>query len=337
MHTTPLFFHGREGSNRGNKARWLAREYGACTPTYDTESLDAAMPRARRVLKQHGPSVVVGSSFGGAVLLKLIQEGLWDGPSVFLAQAGVKFGLEATLPTHVPAVVVHGTRDTIVDPQDSRALAESSGAQLVEVDDDHRLGSIRASGVLGGALQSLGIRPLLYRSDDVLPFEERAEILDWLEAVISPNTTLEQRRELGAWKHRSRRLESVLVAALWGLWRHPKNAEEVEARRSIFELFSNSMVQAPYNLEVRAVDDAGELHVGTIKTTYGTSLYDFHYEWPIDGMGVRKDLIEVFPPDGGPAVPILDWLRKEGRVIFCYRCGGILSDRVERGCPGRGL
>ena len=337
MDTTPLFFHGREGSNRGNKARWLAREYGACTPTYDTKTLDAAMPRARQVLKEHQPSAVVGSSFGGAVLLKLIHEGLWTGPSVFLAQAGVKFGLDAVLPPGVPAVLIHGTRDTVVEPQDSRLLAATSGAQLIEVDDDHRLGTIRASGVLGEALRSLGVRPLLSRSDDVLPFEERAEILDWLEAVISPDTPLEHRTELSAWKHRSRRLQPALVAALRGLWRHPETAEAVKARRSIFELISNSMVQAPYDLEVRAVDGDGELHIGTIKTTYGTSLYDFHYEWPIDGMGVRKDRIEVFPPDGSPPEPILDWLRKEGRVIFCYKCGGILSDRVERGCPGRGL
>ena len=102
-------------------------------------------------------------------------------------------------------------------------------------------------------------------------------------------------------------------------------------------MVSKAVAPVPYGLEVRAVDGGGELHIGTIKTTYGTSLCDFHYEWPIDGMGVRKDRIEVFPTDGSPPEPILDWLRKEDRIIICHHCGGILSDRVERGCPGRGL
>ena len=96
---TPLFFHGREGTNQGRKARWLASEYGACTPSYDTTDLATALPLARQVLEEHRPSAVIGSSFGGAVLLSLIQEGTWTGPSVFLAQAGVKFDLPAELPT----------------------------------------------------------------------------------------------------------------------------------------------------------------------------------------------------------------------------------------------
>ena len=160
LHSTPLFFHGKEGTNQGNKARWLAREYGACTPSYDTTDLATALPLARQVLDEHRPSVIVGSSFGGAVLLKLIQEGLWQGPSVFLAQAGVKFGLPAELPPGLPAVLIHGTRDDTVSIEDSRRLAASNGSRLVEIDDDHRLGTIRA-GLLGLALDSLGISPLL--------------------------------------------------------------------------------------------------------------------------------------------------------------------------------
>jgi hypothetical protein len=33
-------------------------------------------------------------------------------------------------------------------------------------------------------------------------------------------------------------------------------------------------------------------------------MYEPHFEWPINGMGVRKDHIEVVPDDGGPGVPI---------------------------------
>lgn len=338
MDSTPLFFHGREGSNLGNKARWLTREYGACTPKYSTTTLDRAMPTARRVLKDHQPSAIVGSSFGGAVLLKLIQEGLWHGPSIFLAQAGVKFGLPAELPSTIPAVLIHGTRDEVVDIEDSRALSASSGSVLVAVDDTHRLGTIRHSGVLAKALTDLGIEPLLIRGGEEHHYEPRSDVLDWFEALIDMDTPLEQRRELMRWKHRGKVIPNALIAALRGRWRHPKDDAEVYARQCIFEAVSGSISQAPYDLEVRAVDEDGKLHIGTIKPVYGTSHYNFHYEWPIDGDGVRKDLIEVFPPEGGPAEPILQWLRKRGKTIFCYHCGGILSDRVERnGCPGRGL
>lgn len=341
MESTPIFFHGREGTNQGRKARWLGREYGACTPSYETNYLSSAMPVARQVLKEHQPTAIVGSSFGGAVLLNLIQEGLWKGPSVFLAQAGIKFGLPVELPPDVPAVFIHGTRDDIVSIDDSRALAECGGMSLIEVDDDHRLGSIRESGVLGDALTSLGVKPLL--SPDVWPFgsESRTESLDWLEAFISMDTPIEERRALIGHDRVGRLMKNALVAALRGLWRNPNTEDDLRARLCIFELAhppSSLIAQAPYGLEVRAVDEKGDLHMGKIKTTYGTSLYDFHYEWPIDGTGVRKDLIEVFPPDGGPPQPILEWLRKEGRIIMCYHCGGILSDRVElQGCAGRGL
>ena len=251
------------------------------------------MPLARHVLKEHRPTVVVGSSFGGAVLLRLIQEGLWEGPSVSLAQAGAKFGLPVELPTHVPAILIHGTQDDVVDFDESRRLAQSGSAQLVSVEDDHRLGSILQNGVLEQALHSFGIEPLL-----------------------------------------SQPLPS-------GLWRTPASDDEVKNRLCLFEVASSrcgGFDQAPYGLEVRAVDQHNELYIGTIKTTYGTSLYNFHYEWPIEGSGVRKDLIEVFPPDGGKPEPILEWLRNQNRVIFCYHCGGIVSDRVENvHCPGRGV
>jgi hypothetical protein len=153
----PLFLHGLEGNNQGRKARWLAREYGAQTPNYDTTSLQTALPVPRQILENRTPSVIVGSSFGGAVLLQLIQAGLWTGPSLFLAQAGIKFGLPMEFPPNIAAVFIHGTRDEIISIADSRALAECAGAQLIAVDDDHRLNSIRESGVLRDALRVLGV------------------------------------------------------------------------------------------------------------------------------------------------------------------------------------
>jgi pimeloyl-ACP methyl ester carboxylesterase len=45
----------------------------------------------------------------------------------------------------VPVLLVHGTRDHIVDIEGSRRLARTGSpdlVRLVEVDDDHRLGSL---------------------------------------------------------------------------------------------------------------------------------------------------------------------------------------------------
>ena len=157
MAAVPLFFHGREGSIHGKKARWLASEYGAITPSYPTQTLEHAMPIAREAIAEHEPSAIVGSSFGGAVLLKLVQEGLWTGPSVFLAQAGIKFGLPPELPSGIRAVLIHGSHDDVVELNDSRRLAEAGAAQLIVVNDDHRLDTIRDSGVLADALEAVGI------------------------------------------------------------------------------------------------------------------------------------------------------------------------------------
>jgi len=165
-HTSPrpIFFHGREGrGNKGRKATWLRENYGAVTPSYDTSELAVALVTAREVLRANPPSVIIGSSFGGAVLLSLIQEGLWSGPSIFLAQAGGNFGVELRLPEALPAILIHGLNDDIVPIEASRELASSSPsdtAQLFEIDDGHRLGSIMPSGLLKLALKSLGVRPV---------------------------------------------------------------------------------------------------------------------------------------------------------------------------------
>ena len=156
----PLFLHGKEGNIHGGKARWLRANYDAVTPAYDTASVESALETAEKVLELCRPSVVIGSSFGGAVLLSLVQRGLWSGPSIFLAQAGVMYGMEPSLPDELPAILVHGLLDDVVDIEGSRVLAASNGSELIEIDDNHRLSTIRGSGLLSDALASFGVRHL---------------------------------------------------------------------------------------------------------------------------------------------------------------------------------
>ena len=162
--TRVLFLHGLEGSPNGRKGTWLRERYELVAPDLDTSSVEAALKDALIALETK-PDVIVGSSFGGAVLLELLHLGAWRGPCIFLAGAGPKITGRQTLPPGGRAVLVHGLQDDVVPPEHSRILAASRDAdvQLVEVDDDHRLGGILESGVLSQAIawavEPVGLHP----------------------------------------------------------------------------------------------------------------------------------------------------------------------------------
>jgi len=145
------FVHGLESSPQGTKAQLLARYFTACTPAMDTADFPGCVALQAEVLHAFAPHVLVGSSFGGAVVVELLRRGLWRGPTLLLAQAALRVSSQARLPEGVPVWLVHGTRDVVVDPEDSRRLAATGSADLVrllEVDDDHRLQATVESGRL---------------------------------------------------------------------------------------------------------------------------------------------------------------------------------------------
>ena len=136
------FIHGLEGSPSGAKARLLAKHFDALTPAMDTGDFEASVEVQHRALAAFEPDVLVGSSFGGAVAVELLQQGRWSGPTLLLAQAAVRRGQSPVLPPDVPIWIVHGRSDGLIDPADSRLLAGSgspSWVRLLEVDDDHAL------------------------------------------------------------------------------------------------------------------------------------------------------------------------------------------------------
>ena len=162
-----LMFHGKEGSPYGRKSSYLKSHplYTAHIPSYPSnrgpveEVFDECYDIAKKELAAMNPDLLIGSSFGGGILLKLVQEGLWTGPCIFLAQAGVYYKITDTLPADVPCVLIHGAKDTVIDVRDSEKLARSSAkAKMVVLPNDgHRLESL-----LGGLLD-LSIEYLLQK------------------------------------------------------------------------------------------------------------------------------------------------------------------------------
>jgi len=152
------FIHGLEGSPQGIKARLFAEHFTALTPAMDTHDFAACVRLHADTFVSFRPDVLVGSSFGGAVAVALLQRGVWRGPTLLLAQAALRRGLGAQLPEGVHVWLVHGTRDDVVGIEDSRLLAHSGTpafVRLIEVDDDHSLHGTVESGKLVGIVREL--------------------------------------------------------------------------------------------------------------------------------------------------------------------------------------
>lgn len=153
------FVHGLESSPQGVKARLFARHFTALTPVMDPRDFEGSVARQSEALRDFEPEVLVGSSYGGAIAVALLQRGLWRGPTLLLAQAALRRGQPAELPPDVTVWLVHGVRDAIIDVEDSRRLARSGTpgrVRLIEVDDEHSLHTTVEDGRLLDWVRTLG-------------------------------------------------------------------------------------------------------------------------------------------------------------------------------------
>ena len=152
------FIHGLEGSPRGAKAQLFAAHFDACTPAMNTGDFEGCVERHRQTLAPFGPDVLVGSSFGGAIAVALLQRGHWTGPTLLLAPAALRVGLAPWLPDQVHIWVLHGVHDSVIDIADSRRLVRSGTpglVRLMEVDDDHALHRMVGTGELVAVVRAL--------------------------------------------------------------------------------------------------------------------------------------------------------------------------------------
>ena len=175
-----VFLHGLEGSPNGAKSRWLNKYYDAHVPVLDTsrakhhlqtlgrdpsfqlssEDLGDMMrlpTRAAVAALKLGADLLIGSSFGAAVLGCLVEQGIWSGPCIFLAGAHVKLSTVGCF--RGTSLCIHGRLDTIIDPEPVRAFVDKCGPphEFWMVEDDHRLRSILADGTLTRAIEKLTV------------------------------------------------------------------------------------------------------------------------------------------------------------------------------------
>ena len=152
------FVHGLESSPQGVKARLLAEHFTALTPAMNTFDFEGSVAVQADAAARFRPHVLVGSSYGGAIAVALLQRGLWRGPTLLLAQAALRRGQPVELPEDVSVWLVHGSRDAIIDCEDSRVLARAGTpgrVRLIEVDDEHSLHTTVEDGRLLGWVREL--------------------------------------------------------------------------------------------------------------------------------------------------------------------------------------
>lgn len=157
-----LYIHGYEGSSRGTKGEWLRTHFsffGVDMPEAKTTHPDgkeapieevlaeirtAINPSAlfmKKHIQSNNPKIVVASSFGSAVWLKLVQEEGFRIPSIILAPACSFLGVGDAFPHDMHTIIIHGTKDKLIPIQQARQLHQNSGPNSLfwAVEDEHSL------------------------------------------------------------------------------------------------------------------------------------------------------------------------------------------------------
>jgi len=147
-----LFFPGWL-SDGGRKTAYLrSLGYDVRTPHLSGWSFRSAVRSARDAFVEFQPSVIVGSSRGGAVAMALARP---DVPLVLLAPAWRFCGVPPTVYAS-KAVVIHSPHDRLVPLADSRQLRRQHPTiRLIEVGTGHRLNDPDARAAITDALDDL--------------------------------------------------------------------------------------------------------------------------------------------------------------------------------------
>ncbi|CAG8579178.1 14828_t:CDS:2 [Acaulospora morrowiae] len=160
-HIKVLYIHGRNRelfkiaafsrviSSQTLKCKFLSEHFDVRCLDMETKDINKDIKLQEEEIRRFRPDVVVGSSYGGAIAVTLLQKGTWKGPTILLGQAFVKYAnndiSKFWLPEGVEITLIHGTKDSIIPVEHSRLLATKGThelVKLVEVDDQHELLSL---------------------------------------------------------------------------------------------------------------------------------------------------------------------------------------------------
>ena len=132
-----LFLHGLESKPKGSKSKALSEAgFEVFNPALPREPFEIAVKIAQDVIDCENPSVIVGSSRGGAVAMAVDPK---DAKLILIAPAWKKYGVSKSLK---PAVILHSETDDIVPFSDTQELFRSNkGIEVVACQDDHRMRS----------------------------------------------------------------------------------------------------------------------------------------------------------------------------------------------------
>ncbi len=146
-------------------ATWAALRKNAVMAQALTNSFSACVDIQKSALQVENPDIVIGSSWGGAVVVELMRQGIWSGPTILLAPAvervcrrtGRGDSREIARQLRGRRVVVfHDPTDDVVPFADSEVLANEGHWELRAVDGGgHRLLGICQDGRLADALRGL--------------------------------------------------------------------------------------------------------------------------------------------------------------------------------------
>lgn len=134
-----LFLHGWGSVTGGVKPSYLARHgHEVLNPALPDDDFEASVRIAQELIDREQPSVIVGSSRGGAVAMNVKPR--QSQRLVLLCPAWKRWGTAKTVPPET--IILHSRADEVIPFADSEELVSASGLDptaLVEVGDDHRL------------------------------------------------------------------------------------------------------------------------------------------------------------------------------------------------------
>lgn len=110
-------------------------------PLSESTDFQQGVQTLQHQIQSFQPDVILSCSRGGKYLMELLDLGIWNGPSLFVAAMAHK----RIVPKGVPILFVHGTQDKTIPVHSVNMIASTGTSGLVKLiqvdDDDHSMNS----------------------------------------------------------------------------------------------------------------------------------------------------------------------------------------------------